>query len=226
MSRHPGTRVPPLLELKDVVRAYGDQVVLDGVNLRLHPGECVCLIGENGSGKSTLLRVAVGRDTPGEGSVLFDGRPLDEDSPEVRARVSSAMDAGAFYPDLTVREHLRLVTLSHGMGAAAEDAVERVLAAHRLTARADHLPSALSSGQRQALLLAVAFVRPHDLLVLDEPEQRLDEGARRRLAELIATHRDAGTAVLMASHHRVLNEAADRVVDLGAGAEAEAGQGR
>ncbi|MCX5426394.1 ABC transporter ATP-binding protein [Streptomyces sp. NBC_00257] len=211
----------PLLELNDVARAYGDRVVLDGVSLRLHRGECVSLVGENGSGKSTLLRIAAGRDTPTEGSVLFDGHPIDEDSSEVRRRVASAMDIGAFYPDLTVREHLQVVALSHGMGDAAEAAVERVLTAHRLEAQASQVPSALSSGQTQALLLAAAFVRPHDLLILDEPEQRLDSSARRRLAELIAAHRDSGTAVLMATHHQVLNDAADHIVELGSGTTAE-----
>ena len=211
----------PLLELNDVARTYGDRDVLDGVSLRLHRGECVSLVGENGSGKSTLLRIAAGRDTPTEGSVLFDGHPIDEDSPEVRGRVASAMDTGAFYPDLTVREHLQLVALSHGMGNAAEAAVERVLTAHRLEARASQVPSALSSGQTQALLLATAFVRPHDLLILDEPEQRLDPSARRQLAELIAAHRDSGTAVLMATHHQVLNDVADHIVELGSGTMTE-----
>ena len=211
----------PLLELNDVARTYGDRVVLDGVSLRLHRGECVSLVGENGSGKSTLLRIAAGRDTPTEGSVLFDGHPIDEDSSEVRRRVASAMDIGAFYPDLTVREHLQLVALSHGMGDAAEAAVERVLTAHRLEAQASQVPSALSSGQTQALLLAAAFVRPHDLLILDEPEQRLDSSARRQLAELIAAHRDSGTAVLMATHHQVLNDVADHIVELGSGIMAE-----
>ncbi|MFF1347910.1 ATP-binding cassette domain-containing protein [Streptomyces sp. NPDC058322] len=214
-------RSAPLLELNDVARTYGDRVVLDGVSLRLHRGECVSLVGKNGSGKSTLLRIAAGRDTPTEGSVLFDGHPIDEDSSEVRRRVASAMDIGAFYPDLTVREHLQLVALSHGMGDAAEAAVERVLTAYRLEAQASQMPSALSSGQTQALLLAAAFVRPHDLLILDEPEQRLDASARRRLAELIAAHRDSGTAVLMATHHQVLNDAADHIVELGSGTMAE-----
>ncbi|MEV5985551.1 ABC transporter ATP-binding protein [Streptomyces sp. NPDC052051] len=206
------------MELVDVSRSYGDRTVLDHVSLVVNPGECVSLVGENGSGKSTLLRLAAGRESPTEGSVLFDGQVIDEDSAEIRARVASVMDAGAFYPDLTVREHLRLVALSHGMGTSADAEVERVLRAHRLEEQAGQVPSALSSGQTQALLLAAAFVRPHDLLILDEPEQRLDSGARRELARLIAARRASGTAVLMATHHQALNEVADRVVELGTGA--------
>ncbi|MEV6806809.1 ABC transporter ATP-binding protein [Streptomyces sp. NPDC051132] len=209
---------PPLLELIDVSRVYGDRTVLSGVSLTLRPGECVSLVGENGSGKSTLLRLAAGRERPTEGSVLFLGGTVDEDSPAIRARVATVMDAGAFYPDLTVRQHLELVALSHGMGDAAGPAVDEVLREHRLEAQAGHLPSALSSGQTQAMLLAAAFVRPHDVLILDEPEQRLDSLARRELVRLIATHRERGRAVLMATHHQALNEVTDHVVELGRGA--------
>ncbi|MFI0977769.1 ATP-binding cassette domain-containing protein [Streptomyces sp. NPDC021093] len=190
-------------------------MVLDGVTLAVHPGECVSLMGENGSGKSTLLRISAGRERPTGGRVLFDEQPIDEDAPTVRARVASVMDPGAFYPDLTVREHLELVALSHGMGTAAADAVERVLRAHRLEEQARQVPSALSSGQTQALLLALAFVRPYDLLLLDEPEQRLDSAARRNLAQLIAEQCRNGRAVLMATHHQALNDVADRMVELG-----------
>ncbi|MFE4973320.1 ATP-binding cassette domain-containing protein [Kitasatospora sp. NPDC056651] len=204
----------PLLQLADVTQVYGDRTVLDRVSLRIHRGECVSLVGENGSGKSTLLRIAVGRERPSRGSVSFDGHRIHEDSMAVRRGVASVMDPGAFYPDLTVREHLRLVALSHGMGAGADAAVDRVLETLRLTAQSEQFPSALSSGQTQALLLATAFIRPHDLLVLDEPEQRLDAHARTALARMIADHRDSGVAVLMATHHRALNEVADQVVDL------------
>lgn len=217
MRKHAVEVGSPLLELIDVSRIYGGLVVISRVSLDVRPGECVSLIGENGSGKSTLLRLAAGREFPDGGSVLFDGRVIDEDSPDVRARVASVMDSGAFYPDLTVREHLKLVALSHGMGSSADAEVERALRVHRLEARAEQVPSALSSGQTQALLLAAAFVRPHELLILDEPEQRLDFSAQRELARLIAAHRDNGKAILMATHHPALTGVADRVVELGQG---------
>ncbi|MFF7648445.1 ATP-binding cassette domain-containing protein [Streptomyces sp. NPDC007983] len=207
----------PLLRLDGVSRSYGDREVLRAVTLEVAPGECVALTGDNGSGKSTLLRVASGRERPTSGRALFDGAPIDEEDPVTRARVATVMDPGAHYPDLTVREHLMLVALAHGLGDAAEAAVDGVLAEHHLAGHADVLPTALSSGQTQALLLAAAFVRPHDLLVLDEPEQRLDGRARRELALRLAAHRDRGTAILLATHHEALSEAADRVLTLDGG---------
>ncbi|WP_063729889.1 ABC transporter ATP-binding protein [Streptomyces sp. RTd22] len=206
-----------LLRLTDVGRTYGDRQVVRAVTLDLAPGECVALTGDNGSGKSTLLRLASGRERPTTGKVLFDGAPVDEDDPATRARVATVMDPGAYYPDLTVREHLMLVALAHGLGDAAGEAVEAVLGEHRLTDHGDVLPSALSSGQTQSLLLAAAFVRPHDLLVLDEPEQRLDGRARRELAHRLAAHRDRGTAILLATHHEALTAVADRVLTLDGG---------
>ncbi|MFE1320708.1 ABC transporter ATP-binding protein [Kitasatospora phosalacinea] len=203
-----------LLQLTGVSRSYGGREVLHPVDLELAAGECVALLGHNGSGKSTLLRVAAGRDLPTGGTVRFDGLTMDENDPRIRARVAVVGDTVAHYPDLTVREHLLLVAVAHGVADAA-DWVDQVLEDRSLTERADALPSALSSGQLQALLLACALVRPRDLLLLDEPEQRLDPEARRRLAELLRAELADGVAVLLVTHHTDLAlEVADRAVVL------------
>ncbi|MFJ4675720.1 MULTISPECIES: ABC transporter ATP-binding protein [unclassified Kitasatospora] len=203
-----------LLQLTGVSRSYGGREVLHPVDLDLAAGECVALLGHNGSGKSTLLRIAAGRDLPTKGTVRFDGLAMNENDPRIRARVAVVGDTVACYPDLTVREHLLLVAVAHGVADAA-DWVDQVLADRSLTERADALPSALSSGQMQALLLACALVRPRDLLLLDEPEQRLDPQARRRLAELLTAELADGVAVLLVTHHGDLaREVADRVVVL------------
>ena len=177
-------------------------------------GECVALYGQNGSGKSTLLRIAGGRDAPTSGDALFAGRPVSEDDPEVRARVAVVGDTVACYPDLTVREHLELVTVAHAVDDA--DAwIDQVLADRRLSDHARALPGSLSSGQLQSLLLAAALVRPRDLLILDEPEQRLDPAARQRLADLLVAEKADGVAVLLATHQPDLAEAvADRMIAL------------
>ncbi|MEV4613704.1 ABC transporter ATP-binding protein [Kitasatospora sp. NPDC049258] len=203
-----------LLQLTGVSRTYGERQVLHPVSLRLAAGECLALLGHNGSGKSTLLRIAAGRELPTAGTVRFDGLPMDENDPRIRARVAVVGDTVACYPDLSVREHLLLVAVAHGV-ADAPDWIEHVLAERNLADRADALPSALSSGQLQALLLACAMVRPRDLLLLDEPEQRLDPDARRRLAELLRAELADGVAVLLVTHHTDLAlEVADRVMVL------------
>jgi ABC-type multidrug transport system ATPase subunit len=191
----------PLLAMEGVSRRYGDGLVaLHPLDLAVAPGQCVALLGPNGSGKSTLLRLAAGRDQPTTGSIRFDGEPLREESLHARARIAVVGDATGCYPDLTVREHLLLVAVGHGV-ADPHEWVAWALADRRLTEKASALPSSLSSGQFQALLLASALVRPRDLLVLDEPEQRLDPQARRDLAARIQAETGDGVAVLLATHH-------------------------
>jgi ABC-2 type transport system ATP-binding protein len=204
----------PLLRLKGVSRVYGERKVLHPMDLSIKSGECVALLGHNGSGKSTVLRIAAGRDAPTTGTVTFDGRAMDENDPRVRARVAVVGDTAACYPDLTVREHLQLVAVAHGVDDA-EDWIDHILEERLLTGHARSLPSALSSGQLQSLLLASVLVRPRDLLLLDEPEQRLDPNARRRLADLIGSETEGGVGVLLVTHHAELARAvADRVVVL------------
>ena len=203
-----------LLQLRKVSRTYGERKALLPLDLSLARGRCTALFGHNGSGKSTLLRIASGRDAPTSGQALFAGRTITEDDPQVRARVAVVGDTVACYPDLTVREHLELVTVAHAVDDAAAW-IDQVLADRRLSDHAHALPGSLSSGQLQSLLLAAALVRPRDLLVLDEPEQRLDPDARQRLAELLVAEKQDGTAVLLATHQVELAEAvADRMIAL------------
>ncbi|MFI6049730.1 ABC transporter ATP-binding protein [Streptomyces violascens] len=202
-----------MLHLRGVRREFGERTVLHPVDLALRAGESVALMGPNGSGKSTLLRIAVGRDRPTEGTVSFGGSPLHEDDPQVRTRIAVVADAPAFYPDLTVRQHLLLVAVAHGVGAEADTLVDHALDRTRLAGQSGLRPTALSSGQAQQLLLAAALVRPRELLVLDEPEQRLDPEARTRLVEHIREEQLRGVAVLFATHHTELAlAAADRVL--------------
>jgi len=224
----------PLLALAGVSRSYGSLAALGRVSLDLAAGECVALLGVNGSGKSTLLRIAAGRDTPSTGQVTYSGRPLREDALVARTEIAVAGDVSSTYPDLTVREHLLLVAIAHGAGEAAPGLVDDALAECRLTGHGAALPGSLSSGQRQALQLAALLVRPRRLLILDEPEQRLDPGARRWLAGLLAQEKARGAAVLLATHHVELAESvADQAIVLldgtvvarGTPAEALAGLG-
>jgi ABC-2 type transport system ATP-binding protein len=209
----------PLLTVSGVSRRYGDRVALHPLDLTLAPGQCVAILGPNGSGKSTLLRIASGRDKPSTGQVTYAGRVLSEDDPVVRTEIAVAGDLVSFYPDLTVREHLQLVSVAHGEGRLAADLVDKALAECRLEGHGGALPGSLSSGQLQALQLATVLVRPLRLMVLDEPEQRLDPAARRWLAGLLRGEKEAGAAILLATHHTELAAAvAEHVILLSDGA--------
>ncbi|OON80967.1 phosphonate metabolism protein PhnK [Streptomyces tsukubensis] len=212
------------MRLRRAGRTYGERQALFPIDMAVRAGECVALMGSNGSGKSTLLRLASGREKPTTGSVLFEGHPMREEDPRTRARIAVVGDTVSCYPDLTARAHLLLVARAQGVGDAAAEWTDRVLAERGLTAHADSYPSSLSSGQMQSLLLGCAFVRPRDMLILDEPEQRLDPAARDRLAEQIKQEKRDGVAVLLATHHTDLaGSTADRVIVLEEGRVIAAG---
>jgi ABC-type multidrug transport system ATPase subunit len=177
------------------------------ITLDVAPGDCVAVLGPNGSGKSTFLLSVVGLRAPLAGSLEVLGVAVDERTTSFRAAVSSAMGDDAFFPALTVREHLLLTAYGHGV-AAPDDVVDGLLDEFGLRGRADALPSALSSGQRRRLVLAAALARPRSLLVLDEPEQRLDSGMRRRLGDRLVAETAGGGAVLFACHDPELVRAA------------------
>lgn len=206
-----------LLEVRGITRRFGERTILDGVDLDVAAGEAIGVVGPNGSGKSTLLRCIVGADEADGGESTLDGRVLDERRPDVRRDLAVVMDDIDFFPDLSVVEHLDLVARAHGQ-ADAQEVVDAVLDEVGLMEVSGQLPSTLSSGQRRRLALASAFVRPRTLLVLDEPEARLDVDGVQWLGRKLVGEKTAGRAVLLVSHDPALVEqVCDRVVRLGAG---------
>ncbi len=201
------------LEVHGLTRRFGNLLVFDEVSFTVEPGAAAVVLGPNGAGKTTLLRCVVGADRPDAGEVRLDGRRFDETEPWVRAAVATALDDIDFFPDLSVAEHLELLAYAHG-GTA--DPVDEVLVELGIDEARDQLPATLSSGQRRRLALASCFVRPRRLMVLDEPEQRLDTRGRAWLADRLVREKATGTSVLLASHDPELVEAvADARVEIG-----------
>jgi ABC-2 type transport system ATP-binding protein len=201
------------LEVQGLTRRFGNLLVLEGISFTVPPGAAAVVLGPNGAGKTTLLRCVVGADRPDAGEVRLDGRRFDETEPWVRAAVATALDDIDFFPDLSVAEHLELLAYAHGSDG---DPVDEVLVELGIDDARDQLPATLSSGQRRRLALASCFVRPRRLMVLDEPEQRLDTRGRAWLADRLVREKAAGTTVLLASHDPELVEAvADVRVEIG-----------
>jgi ABC-type multidrug transport system ATPase subunit len=208
-------------------RSYGRLVALAGLDLTVAAGECVVLIGANGSGKSTAVRTIAGLLLPSEGSVQVHGFDPHREPEAERARAELALvpDSPLLYDDLTVRQHLELVTLAHGVIDHDVDArIDLMLERLSLAAREDFLPRELSRGMRQKTQLACALVRPASLLVLDEPVVGLDPPSQALLRELLLERKRGGAAVLLTTHQMAFADGlADRALMLEEGEVADEG---
>jgi ABC-2 type transport system ATP-binding protein len=188
----------PAVEVEGLHVGYGSTPVLVDVALTVPAGTGVCVVGENGIGKSTLLRCVSGLQQPDEGTIrVFGGDPGA--TPEFWRAVVTTVEPPTWYPGLTAREHADLVCRAHGLDPD-EAGVDEALDRFGLTGHADAIPPSLSSGQKQRLILAIALLRPSALLILDEPEQRLDREGRASVAALLADYLAGGGSLLMASH--------------------------
>ncbi len=144
--------------------------------------------------------------------VELDGNVLRESDPAVRAAMACLLDDADYFPDLSVVDHLTLYAHAHGTDDPAA-VVASVL--KELDLSPDQLPVTLSSGQRHRLGLASCLVRPRRVLLLDEPEQRLDHAGRSWLAERLREEKASGVAVLFTSHDPDLIAAvADRTIEI------------
>jgi ABC-2 type transport system ATP-binding protein len=206
--------VPDLLSVSGLSKSYYQTPILRNISFTLRPGEAAAVVGPNGSGKSTLLNCVAGLDDIDGGAVELDGGPLRESDAGTRAAMACLLDDVEYFPDLSVVDHLTLYAWAHGT-ADPDAVVTSVLAELGLLGAADQLPATLSSGQRHRLGLAACLVRPRRLLLLDEPEQRLDVAGRAWLAERLNAEKAAGVGILFSSHDRDLVAAvADRTVDV------------
>ncbi len=202
------------LEANDLVVVRGEQLVLDGVSLRLGDGGALLLRGPNGSGKSTLLRVLAGLLRPVAGRLAWDGADVFADVPGHARRLALLGHLDAVKPGLTCLENLRFqARVSKGdVGRALERVALDGLAA--LPARL------LSSGQKRRLAIARLLVARAGLWLMDEPTTGLDDSSVALLGALVAEHRSLGGAVVASTH---LDFPIESAVVLGLGRLAPAG---
>ncbi len=206
---------PALLVAAGVTKAIEGTVLLKPVDLSVRAGECVVLRGGNGSGKTTLLRILAGTMDPTAGAATVAGAASDERDPAIRRDVAALIGSPTAYRDLTLADHLVLIDATWGRGAGAEERAESMLETLEIDHLAERFPHELSSGQQQLFHLAMVLSRPARVLLLDEPEQRLDTHKRALLGELLLERKAGGVALVVACHDPDLTEqVADRVLDV------------
>ena len=199
----PTVAAPVVLRLRDVSARRGRRTVLSGINLTIHRGEVVAVVGANGAGKSTLLQLCAGLLRTSGGSI------------ERTPSFGYAPQLDSLAPLLTVDEHLRLFGAARGIRQGRSVSTgHRLLTRLGWTARGDQTAGTLSGGTQQKLNVALAQLDAPDLLLLDEPYQGLDALAYEDLWALISAWRASGAGVLLVTHLLRDVDLVDRVVEL------------
>ncbi|MGV8881964.1 MAG: ABC transporter ATP-binding protein [Rhodoglobus sp.] len=194
--------------------------LLSPVSIAVSRGEAGVVRGRNGTGKSTLLRVLAGVRKPTTGTVRINGSVVAERDRGFRRLVSTMIGLPPMAVDLTVRDHVMLVaTTWFDDPAVAVHIADGLLEELGLGELGERFAHELSSGQTQLCGLALMLARPFEVLILDEPEQRLDPEHVESVIRVLRSRRDRGATLVVATHSVVLTEAlADHVLELGTAA--------
>ena len=198
----------------ELTRRYGDAVALEPVTLHIPVGQRVALVGHNGSGKTTLIRMITGTLDPTGGTAFVGGHAVG--SMEGRAALSYLADQPVFYDDLSLIEHIEYVARLHGRrdwAGHGNELMERLGISHRC----DDLPVTFSRGLKQKAAICLAFIRPFEVLIVDEPFVGLDTPGRNELLTLFAEAHDNGRTLLVATHELHTVAASDRLLALANG---------
>lgn len=216
------TATDQIVTVRGLRKSYGDRVVVDGIDLDIHRGEVVGLIGANGAGKTTTVECIQGLRRPDAGTLRVLGCNPVRDPARVRAMIGSQLQDSALPDRLRVGEAVAL--FATGRARDRHELLERF----GLTARCKAAFATLSGGERQRLFLVLALLNRPRLVVLDELTQGLDPAARRDVWAAVARLREEGTTVLLVTHEldeaealcgRVIAMRSGRVLDQGRPAE-------
>src|SRR5919112_5361784 len=184
-----------LIRAEGLGKSYGSTRAVNNLSFEVHPGSVTGFLGPNGAGKSTTLRLMLGLDR-GEGETRFDGFRYGELDRPLR-EVGCVLDAHAFHPTRTARDHLRMLAAAAAIPVVR---VDEVLDLVGLTDVARHRPKGFSLGMAQRLGLAAALLGDPHTLILDEPANGLDPHGIQWLREVLRAYAVAGRTVFVSSH--------------------------
>jgi ABC-2 type transport system ATP-binding protein len=186
----------PELEVRSLTKRYGGTVAVDDLSFAVEAGKVTGFLGPNGAGKTTTMRALLGLLRPSSGEALVEGRPPVEMAEPLRT-IGAALEATAFHPGRSGRNHLRTLAVAAGIPAPR---VGEVLEMVELTGAADRRVKGYSLGMRQRLALAAALLGEPRILILDEPANGLDPQGMRWLRDLLRAQAAEGRTVLVSSH--------------------------
>jgi ABC-type polar amino acid transport system ATPase subunit len=219
--------VGPLVVLAGVRKAFGENLVLDGIDLQLAAGEAIVVAGPSGSGKSTLLRCINGLETVDDGTITFDGQRVDSAGrglPRLRAEIGMVFQQFNLFPHMTVERNVTLAPMKV-KGIAEADATRRareLLERVGIPEKADAYPTDLSGGQQQRVAIARALAMDPKLMLFDEPTSALDPEMIREVLDVMRDLATSGMTMVVVTHEMgFAREVCDRIVFVDRGAIVE-----
>jgi polar amino acid transport system ATP-binding protein len=222
----------PAIDLQGLVKSFGDNEVLKGIDLTVTAGEVVCIIGPSGSGKSTLLRSVNLLEEPTGGKVLIEGIDItdpDVDIDRVRTRIGMVFQSFNLFPHLDVMGNLMIAQQRVKKRSKAEAAriATEMLARVGLAEKADAFPGHLSGGQQQRVAIARALCMNPDMMLFDEPTSALDPELVGEVLQVMRSLADEGMTMLVVTHEMgFAREVGSRLIFMDGGHIVEEGDPR
>lgn len=206
-------------QMKDIVKRYKSQLVLDNVSLDLVSGEIVGLLGPNGAGKTTLIHALAGLIGVDSGDIQMFGKTLRSNPKEIKQQIGLVTQAITIFEDLTAKENLEFFGGVYGLkGIELRKRIQETLEFVGLTEHAKKLPTTFSGGMNRRLNIACSLMHKPRLLIMDEPTVGIDPQSRNHILEQVKELNRQGTTVLYTTHYmEEVQKIASRVVILDQG---------
>jgi len=197
----------PILVLKDVHTFYGSIEALKGISIEVHEGEIVTLIGANGAGKSTTLRSINGLNHPREGSIVFEGKDITNESPHnvVKMGISQSPEGRRLFPRMSVTENLEMGAYQRNDRKGIRESIDRVFELFpRLAERKTQKAGTMSGGEQQMCAIGRALMAQPKLLMLDEPSMGLAPIFVEKIFEIVQEINEQGTPILLVEQNALM----------------------
>lgn len=210
---------PPALEVRKLVRSYGNLLAVDGLSLQVRQGEILGLLGPNGAGKTTTIRMICGLLRPTSGDVIVQGKPLASGGrAEIRSRVGICPQENILWTKLTCFEQLVFSARMYNVrGTLARARADGLLAEMGLESKRNSLAGRLSGGMKRRMNVILALMHDPDILVFDEPEAGLDPQSRILVREFIRNKSREKTVIVSTHNMDEAERIADRVAIMDSG---------
>ena len=221
-----------IVEVKNLKKQYGENVILKNINLHINKGEVVSLIGPSGSGKSTILRCIVDLESITSGEILIEGNNLTDKNVDKKIKKEMLLKTGMvfqtfnLFPHMSVRNNIvRTLKLVKNMNTEkAESLAKEMLTLVGLSDKINNYPNELSGGQKQRVAIARALALQPDIMLFDEPTSALDPELVKEVLDIIRKLKSQKITMLIVSHEmNFVREISDRVIIMEEGEILETG---